>query len=153
MPPIIMPVPMEPGSNWRDQMTFPDSSIIYSVVSAPCGLDFLYAVMAGPALNISGMQPCPVKNKDHGVFGPHDLIQGLTSSPSVYEGASLAFLKPRAMLPRGVVQVPAADHYSRSLDRPSLSARGFHCFLFRRIISLIPKHLPLPGFYRSWYFA
>jgi arylsulfatase A-like enzyme len=88
-----------------------------------------------------------VHNKVNGrhsaeVFTDGAIVLCLTSSPSVNEGDSMASVKPRAVLPCGFVQVPAADHYCGSLGRPSPSARWFHCYRLRRIISLIPHHIP-----------
>jgi len=63
----------------------------------------------------------------------------LTSSPSVNEGDSMASMKPQAVLPRGFLQVPAADRYCGSLDRPTPSARRLLYFLHSAIYFNYPS--------------
>ncbi len=43
--------------------------------------------------------------------------------PSLKERDSIGFKKPRAVLPHGLLQIPAADRLCGSLDRPTPSVR------------------------------
>ncbi len=51
----------------------------------------------------------------------------LVSSFAVAHSVPLASMKPRAVLPHGFLQVPAADRHYGSLHRPSPSARRLVC--------------------------
>ncbi len=62
MPPIIMQVRMVNGSNWNDPMTFPDSSTIFSAVTAPSAQAFTQPGTERPVSNISGTQHWTVRN-------------------------------------------------------------------------------------------
>ena len=67
----------------------------------------------------------------------------LTILPSINERDSIGFKKPRAVLPRGFLQVPAADRSCGSLDRPSPSARRL--IYFWRHLHLHSPHTRRPG--------
>jgi hypothetical protein len=47
--------------------------------------------------------------------------------PSVNEGDSMGFNKPWAVLPHGLLQVPAADRFCGSLHRLAPSVRRLKC--------------------------